>query len=57
MTKKTDLYSLFAYFALALGFLSAIADRLGIWTLLLGNLQRKQSEVLQHESVKSSHIE
>lgn len=37
MTKKIDYFSLFARFAIALGFLSAVADRLGLWTPLLGN--------------------
>lgn len=36
MTKKIDYISLFARFALAIGFLSAVADRFGLWTLLLG---------------------
>lgn len=37
MTKKIDYISLFARFAIALGFLSAVADRLGLWTPLLGS--------------------
>lgn len=37
MTKKIDYISLFARFALALGFLSAVADRFGLWTPLLGS--------------------
>lgn len=37
MTKKIDYFSLFARFAIALGFLSAVADRFGLWTPLLGN--------------------
>ena len=37
MTKKIDFYSLFARFALAFGFLSAVADRFGLWTPLLGS--------------------
>ena len=37
MTKKIDYISLFARLALALGFLSAVADRLGLWTPLLGS--------------------
>jgi len=37
MTKKIDYISLFARIALALGFLSAVADRLGLWTPLLGS--------------------
>lgn len=34
---KTDYYSLGARVALALGFLSAVADRFGLWTPLLGS--------------------
>ena len=37
MTKKIDYISLFARLALAIGFLSAVADRLGLWTPLLGS--------------------
>lgn len=37
MTKKTDYISLFARFAIAFGFLSAVADRFGLWTPLVGN--------------------
>lgn len=37
MAKKIDYYSLFARVALALGFLSAVADRFGLWTPLLGS--------------------
>lgn len=37
MTKKIDYFSLFARFAIAIGFLSAVADRFGLWTPLLGN--------------------
>lgn len=37
MTKKIDYISLFARIALALSFLSAVADRFGLWTPLLGN--------------------
>lgn len=37
MAKKTDYISLFARIALALGFLSAVADRFGLWTPLLGS--------------------
>lgn len=37
MTKKIDYASVFARFVLALGFLSAVADRLGLWTPLVGN--------------------
>lgn len=37
MTKKIDYFSLFARFAIAVGFLSAVADRFGLWTPLLGD--------------------
>ena len=37
MTKETDYFSLFARIAIALGFLSAVADRLGLWSPLLGS--------------------
>ena len=37
MVKKIDYFSLFARIAIALGFLSAVADRLGLWTPLLGS--------------------
>lgn len=37
MTKKIDYFSLFARFAIAFGFLSAVADRFGLWSHLLGN--------------------
>lgn len=37
MIKKLDFFSLFARIAIALGFLSAVADRFGLWTPLLGN--------------------
>lgn len=37
MTKKIDYFSLFARVAIALSFLSAVADRFGLWTLLLGS--------------------
>ena len=37
MAKKTDYISLFARFAIGLGFLSAVADRFGLWTPLLGS--------------------
>lgn len=37
MIKKVDYISLFARFALALGFLSAVADRFGLWTPFLGS--------------------
>lgn len=36
MAKKIDYFSLFARVVLALGFLSAVADRFGLWTPLLG---------------------
>lgn len=35
--QKIDYYSLFARIAIALSFLSAVADRLGLWTPLLGS--------------------
>lgn len=37
MDKKTDYFSLFARIAIALSFLSAVADRFGWWTPLLGS--------------------
>ena len=37
MAKKIDYISLCARVALAFGFLSAVADRLGLWTPLLGS--------------------
>lgn len=37
MTKKIDYISLFARIAIAAGFLSAVADRFGLWTPLLGS--------------------
>lgn len=37
MDKKIDYISLFARFAIAMGFLSAVADRLGFWAPLLGS--------------------
>ena len=37
MTKKIDYFSLFARIAIALGFLSAVADRFGLWTPILGS--------------------
>lgn len=37
MTKKIDYFSLFARVALAISFLSAVADRFGLWTPLLGS--------------------
>lgn len=36
MDKKIDYFSLFARIAIALSFLSAVADRTGLWTSLLG---------------------
>lgn len=37
MVKKIDYFSLFARVAIAFGFLSAVADRFGLWTPLLGS--------------------
>lgn len=37
MAKKIDYISLFARVAIALSFLSAVADRFGLWTPILGN--------------------
>lgn len=37
MAKKIDYISWFALIALALGFLSAVADRFGLWTPLVGS--------------------
>lgn len=37
MTKKIDYFSLFARFAIAIGFLSAVADRFGLWTPFIGH--------------------
>lgn len=37
MIKKIDCFSLFARVAIALSFLSAVADRWGLWTPLLGS--------------------
>ena len=37
MNKKIDYFSLFARIAIALSFLSAVADRFGLWTPLLGS--------------------
>lgn len=37
MIKKVDYISLFARISIALGFLSAVADRFGLWTPLLGS--------------------
>lgn len=36
MTQKVDFYSLFARIALSVSFLSAVADRFGLWTPILG---------------------
>ena len=37
MIKKIDYFSLFARIAIGLSFLSAVADRIGLWTLILGS--------------------
>lgn len=37
MIRKIDYFSLFARIAIALSFLSAVADRFGLWTPLLGS--------------------
>lgn len=37
MTVKIDYFSLFARIAIAMGFLSAVADRFGLWTPILGS--------------------
>lgn len=37
MDKKIDYFSLFARIALAMSFLSAVADRIGLWTPRLGH--------------------
>lgn len=37
MTKKIDYISLFARITIAIAFLSAVADRFGLWTPLLGS--------------------
>lgn len=37
MTKNVDYISLFARIAIAISFLSAVADRFGLWTPLLGS--------------------
>lgn len=37
MDKKIDYFSLFARLALAFGFLSAVMDRFGLWTPILGS--------------------
>lgn len=36
MIKKIDFFALFARYAIAVGFLSAVADRFGLWTPVLG---------------------
>ena len=37
MVNKIDYFSLFARIAIAMSFLSAVADRIGLWTPLLGS--------------------
>lgn len=37
MSKKVDYFSLFARLAIAMSFLSAVADRIGLWTPILGS--------------------
>lgn len=37
MTKEIDYFSLFARMAIAMSFLSAVADRIGLWTPMLGS--------------------
>lgn len=37
MIKKIDYFSLFARIAIAMSFLSAVADRFGLWTPILGS--------------------
>ncbi len=37
MIKKIDYFSLFARIAIGLSFLSAVADRIGLWTLIWGS--------------------
>lgn len=37
MNKKIDYYSLFARIAIGMSFLSAVLDRIGLWTPLLGS--------------------
>lgn len=37
MIKKVDYFALFARIAIGMSFLSAVADRLGLWTPLLGS--------------------
>ena len=37
MNIKTDYFALFARIAIAMSFLSAVADRIGLWTPILGS--------------------
>lgn len=37
MTEKVDYFALFARVAIGMSFLSAVADRVGLWTPLLGS--------------------
>lgn len=37
MAKEIDYFSLFARMAIAMSFLSAVADRIGLWTPMLGS--------------------
>lgn len=37
MAKDIDFFSLFARMAIAMSFLSAVADRIGLWTPMLGS--------------------
>ncbi|WP_455590675.1 DoxX protein [Bacteroides sp.] len=37
MSKKIDYFSLFARIAIGMSFLSAVADRFGLWTPILGS--------------------
>ena len=37
MSRKVDYFSLFARLAIAMSFLSAVADRIGLWTPILGS--------------------
>lgn len=37
MNKKVDYFSLFARIAIGMSFLSAVADRIGLWTPVLGH--------------------
>lgn len=37
MSKKIDYFSLFARIAIAMSFLSAVADRVGLWSPILGS--------------------